>query len=381
MRGNRWIVIGLLLLVLLLGGGGAYWVVNSEPPPDTGSKKPRKERPPRTPGSRGKNRDAAAGSGGGGAKSGDAGTASSADSGSSTGDQRGRGALLVPVPPVKPKVTGTAGADADAGTDSDSDAVAAPLSVKGLVLDNGEGTPIAGARVLYAMLNADGQDAGGWEGDTTDAEGRFGPNSWKPGTTKGKRGELRVRAAGFADWIGPVNESEMTVRLEKRDGAPVPGTLRGTVLGKSGDPYEGRVQFEGSDAFDNNMGQWTETDASGGFTLAAMPPGTWRLRVGGGPRVLVVIPDASEAWASFTAGDADIAEGKARAETDRRGPVPLRREPLLRRAPAGRPAAGMGVRVRGLAAGAAVDVARAAGGDGGIRVHPRSGPGDAQPAR
>lgn len=324
MRDNRWIVVVALLLVLLLGGGGAYLVIKGDPPPAAGAKKPRKERPPRVPGSRSKSRDAGSNDNtGANSGSGDSTSTSVADG------RRGRDAPLVPVPPVQPKPksdgSGVAGGDVsgEVAGEADDGSPAAPLEVSGIVLDGADGTPIAGARILYALMEADGTPTGGWEGDTTNVEGRFKPNAWKAGSTKGKTGEIRVRAPGYSDFIGPVHEAEITVRLEKRDREPLPGSLRGTVLKPDGDPYEGRVQFEGSDAFGNNMGQWTETDASGGFMLAAVPSGTWRLRVGGGARMTVLVPDGGEAWASFKAGDGDVAAGKPRADTDRRVVVTL----------------------------------------------------------
>ncbi|MEZ6007508.1 MAG: carboxypeptidase-like regulatory domain-containing protein [Planctomycetota bacterium] len=138
--------------------------------------------------------------------------------------------------------------------------------VEGVVLDAGDGSPIAGAEVWIARPGAS-TPAG-----TTDAQGRFGP---APAGTDAERQFVAVRATGYAPALQPVvlrpaDPDGQTVSVEIRLQRAEP--WRGRVVGVDGAPAaDVRVGWT-ADGVAGRSPASTTSDEGGWFTIDAPPP-------------------------------------------------------------------------------------------------------------
>lgn len=138
--------------------------------------------------------------------------------------------------------------------------------VEGVVRDDADGSPIAGAEVWIARPGAS-TPAG-----TTDAQGRFGPAD---AGTDAERQFVAVRAPGYAPALEPVvlrpaepdgHTVSVEIRLERAE------PWRGRVLGVDGAPAAGvRVAWT-ADGVAGRSPASTTSDDGGWFTIEPPPP-------------------------------------------------------------------------------------------------------------
>lgn len=189
-----------------------------------------------------------------------------------------------------------------AAPDPASPPAAAPArEARGVVVDAVTQKPVAGARVLFAI--ATGSRAGSWWGDTTGADGRFANRVDDDTDLAGMRMELRVSKDGYEPQRVAAEGGDLRVELRPRTTPVVPGRVVGLARGADGKPLAGEIQVNGSDGEGANATQWTMADASGAFVLDGMPPGSWQLQIGRGPRAEVNVPEGGDARVELTLGE------------------------------------------------------------------------------
>lgn len=141
----------------------------------------------------------------------------------------------------------------------------AAQSLEGVVVDDADGRPLAGAEVWLARPGRSIEAA------PTDAEGRFGP---LPAGSEAERQFVAVRADGYAPALEPV------VLRGTVEGEPVgleirmrrAALWRGRVLDARGEPVEGaEVSYSADGVADRPMARAT-SDAGGWFTIEPPPP-------------------------------------------------------------------------------------------------------------
>jgi hypothetical protein len=205
---------------------------------------------------------------------------------------------------AKGTVTVAPGAAQRDGT-SESAPPAAPAAppareAKGVVVDAVTQKPVAGARVLFAI--ATGGRSGSWWGDTTGEDGRFANRIDDDVDLADARMELRVSKEGYEPVRVAAEGGDLRVELRPRTSPVVFGRVAGLARGADGKPFTGEIEVNGHDGEGANATQWTVADASGAFLLEGMPPGSWQLQIGSGPRVEVSVPEGGEARVELTAG-------------------------------------------------------------------------------
>jgi hypothetical protein len=216
----------------------------------------------------------------------------------------GAAALRPGVVPMKGTVSSRPGAGERGDATEPAAAVAAAppaREAKGVVVDAVTQKPVAGARVLFAI--ATGSRAGSWWGDTTGADGRFENRVDDDTDLAGTRMELRISKDGYEPQRIAAEGGDLRVELRPRTTPVVPGRVVGLARGADGKPLAGEIQVNGSDGEGANATQWAVADASGAFVLDGMPPGSWQLQIGSGPRVEVTVPEDGEARVELTAGE------------------------------------------------------------------------------
>jgi hypothetical protein len=169
---------------------------------------------------------------------------------------------------------------------------------RGVVIDAATQQPISGARVLFAI--ATGGRAGSWWGDTTAADGRFANRVDDDTDLAGQRMELRVSKDGYEPVRVAAEGGDLRVELRPRTTPVVPGRVAGLARGADGKPLAGEIEVNGYDGEGANATQWTLADASGEFVLEGVPPGSWQLRIGSGPRAEVTVAEGGEARVELT---------------------------------------------------------------------------------
>lgn len=191
--------------------------------------------------------------------------------------------------------------DATAGAVAPTTTAVAPArEATGVVVDATTQQPVAGARVLFAI--AAGSRAGSWWGDTTAQDGRFHNRVDDDTDLAGMRMELRVSTDGYEPVRVAAEGRDLRVELRPRTTPVVPGRVVGVARGADGKPVAGEIEVNGSDGEGANATQWTVADASGAFVLDGMPPGSWQLQIGRGPRVDVTVPEGGETRVELTSG-------------------------------------------------------------------------------
>lgn len=183
------------------------------------------------------------------------------------------------------------------------DLSALPESIAAVVRDDATDAPIAGSRVLFAVPS---EEFLTWWGSTTDAEGRF---SFAPRELWGGRGddpastriEIRVRAAGYADFRFDARQVRGDIRLTADPTPPLPGTVRGIASDNEGRPWSGRLAIEGHDQdFGLYLCQWCWSAEDGTYALPGLPAGSWKIGVRGGGKLQDVrIPEGGEVWVNL----------------------------------------------------------------------------------
>jgi hypothetical protein len=191
-------------------------------------------------------------------------------------------------------------AESDAPTPSAIAPAKPAREAAGVVIDAATQKPIAGARVLFALV--DGAHAGSWWGDTTDAEGRFHPVVHDDAGLAGARFEVRVGKDGYETARVPAAEGEYRIELHPRTSPAVPGRVVGLARSADGKPFTGELEIDGSDEMGGNASQRTVADAGGAFVLDGVPPGHWELRWNGG-RAEATVPEGGEARIALTAAE------------------------------------------------------------------------------
>ena len=169
--------------------------------------------------------------------------------------------------------------------------------VKGVVVDRATGRPLAGARVMFCHVGADG-GAWAWHGDDADDRGRFECGFDEEDDLSAGHMEVRVRRAGYEDVRRAAEKDEMRIELVARTHAAEPGRVVGLAVDHEGRACPGRLLVEGMDDFGAYQAQWTRADAAGTFVLEGIPAGYWRLRAEGeedGGYVEVLVPERGEA--------------------------------------------------------------------------------------
>ncbi|MGE0192815.1 MAG: carboxypeptidase regulatory-like domain-containing protein [Planctomycetota bacterium] len=144
--------------------------------------------------------------------------------------------------------------------------VGAGRTVEGVVVDDADGSPIAGADVWIARPGAS-TPAG-----ITDAQGRFGP---APAGTDAERQFVAVRAPGFAPALEPVvlrpaeaGTARVSVEVRLRRAEP----WRGRVLGVDGAPAAGARVAWTADGVAGRSPASARSDEGGWFTIEPPPP-------------------------------------------------------------------------------------------------------------
>jgi hypothetical protein len=185
---------------------------------------------------------------------------------------------------------------------------------QGLVVDAIAQTPVAGARVLFAV--ADGPKSGRWWGDTTDDAGRF-HNRVDDGRDLGDaRFELRVSKDGYEPVRVAASGGEQRIELRPRTTPVMPGRVVGVVRSGDAKPFAGEIEVEGMDENGNNAAQRAIADAGGSFVLDGVPPGSWRMRWNRGAWTAVTVSESGEGRMELVAGTDGASPGLVITDID-----------------------------------------------------------------
>lgn len=185
---------------------------------------------------------------------------------------------------------------------------------QGVVVDAVAQTPVAGARVLFAV--ADGPKAGSWWGDTTDDSGRFHNKVDDARDLGGNGFELRVSKEGFEPVRVAASGGEQRIELRPRTSPVMPGRIVGVARSPDGKPVAGEIEVEAYDENGSNVAQRAVADAGGSFVLDGVPPGSWRMRWNRGAWTAVTVSESGEGRVDLVAGAPGASPGFVITDVD-----------------------------------------------------------------